>query len=153
MVSIKLPEHTLNKRMMHCASPVRPGALVLQHLPYLPDKYTAQIKQYNQAHWWYPFTVKAIAHWVQNCHFRFFSYSSFFPIKMKATDAKTQKIEHDPNALWRTKVSAAVCKRDCHNVRSYLFFNMRKVSVTQCAETIVLSFVGITVCLYTLKKL
>ncbi len=28
--------------------------------------------------------------------------------------------------LWRTKVSEAVCKRDWHNVRSYLFFSVRK---------------------------
>ncbi len=27
--------------------------------------------------------------------------------------------------LWRTKISEAVCKRDWHNVRSYLFFNVR----------------------------
>jgi len=27
--------------------------------------------------------------------------------------------------LWQTKVSEAVCKRDWHNVRSYLFFNVR----------------------------
>ncbi len=31
-----------------------------------------------------------------------------------------------PFFLWRTKVSEAVCKHDWHNVRSYLFFNMRK---------------------------
>ncbi len=42
---------------------------------------------------------------------------------MLATDAKTQKIEPDPNFLWQTKVSEAVCKRDWHNVNSYLFFN------------------------------
>ncbi len=34
--------------------------------------------------------------------------------------------------LWRTKISEAVCKRDWHNVRSYLFFNVRKIR-TQCA--------------------
>ncbi len=34
--------------------------------------------------------------------------------------------------LWRTKISEAVCKRDWHNVRSYLFFNVRKFR-TQCA--------------------
>ncbi len=46
---------------------------------------------------------------------------------MHATDAKTQKIEPDPNFfLWRTKVLEAVCKRDWYNVRSYLFFNVRK---------------------------
>ncbi len=37
-------------------------------------------------------TRKAIAHWVQN-----FSYSSSFPIKIHAMDAKTQKIEPDLN--------------------------------------------------------
>ncbi len=43
---------------------------------------------------------------------------------MHATDAKTQKIEPDPILFWWTKVSEAVCKRDWHNVRSYLFFNI-----------------------------
>ncbi len=86
------------------------------------------------------FALKAIAHWVRNFRMRFsvFSYSSSFPIKMNATDAKTQKIEPDPNFLWRTKVSEAVCKRDCHNVRSYLFFNMRifrtKISDSVCRD-------------------
>ncbi len=28
--------------------------------------------------------------------------------------------------FWWTKVSEAVCKRDWHNMRSYLFFNVRK---------------------------
>ncbi len=46
---------------------------------------------------------------------------------MHATDAKTQKIEPDPNFFENeTKVSEAVCKRDWHNVRSYLFFNVPK---------------------------
>ncbi len=53
---------------------------------------------------------------------------------MHATDAKTQKIKPDPNFFWRTKVSEAVCKRDWHNERSYLFFNVWKFR-TQCAET------------------
>ncbi len=34
--------------------------------------------------------------------------------------------------LWRMKISEAVCKRDWHNVRSYLFFNVQKIW-TQCA--------------------
>ncbi len=43
--------------------------------------------------------LMAIAHWVRYFCMRFsvFSYSSSFPIKMHATDAKTQKIEPDPN--------------------------------------------------------
>ncbi len=43
--------------------------------------------------------LKAIAHWVWNfrVRFPFFSYSSSFPIKMHATDAKTQKVEPDLN--------------------------------------------------------
>ncbi len=68
------------------------------------------------------------------CVFHFFSYSYSFPIKMHATDVKTQKIEPDPNLFWRTKVSEALCKRDWHNVRSYLFFNVRNFR-TQCAMT------------------
>ncbi len=39
---------------------------------------------------------------------------------------KTQKIEPDPNCLCWTKVLEAVCKCDWHNMRSYLFFNVRK---------------------------
>ncbi len=35
-------------------------------------------------------------------------------------------------SLWQTKISEAVCKRDWHNVRSYLFFNVRNFR-TQCA--------------------
>ncbi len=46
---------------------------------------------------------------------------------MFATDAKTPKIEPDLNFLWRMKVLEAVCKRDWHNMRSYLFFNVQKV--------------------------
>ncbi len=40
------------------------------------------------------------------------SYYPSFPIKMHATDAKTQKIEPDPNFFWRTKVSEPVSKRE-----------------------------------------
>ncbi len=57
----------------------------------------------------------------------FFSYSSSFPIKMFATDAKMQKIEPDPIFF-----NDAVCKRDWHKVRSYLFFYVRKFQ-TKCA--------------------
>ncbi len=87
-------------------------------------------------------TVKAIAHWVRNLRmcFSVFSYSPPFPIKMHATDAKTQKIEPDLNFFRWTKVSEAVCRRDWHNVRSYLFFNVRKCR-TQCAETFSLQLV------------
>ncbi len=84
--------------------------------------------------------LKAIAHRVRNfrMHFSVFSYSPSFPIKMHATDAKTQKIEPDPNFFWRTKVSEAVSKRVWHNVRSYLFFNVRefwtKISDSVCRD-------------------
>ncbi len=64
-----------------------------------------------------------------------FSYSSSFPIKMLVTDAKKHKIEPDPNFLMTDEVSEALCKHDWHNVRSYLFFNMRKTR-TQCAMTL-----------------
>ncbi len=90
------------------------------------------------------YTLKAIAHWVRNVRMRFsvFSYSSSFPIKMHATDAKTQKIEPDPNLFWRTKVSEAVCKRDWHNVRSYLFFNVRKfLSVLSVQRPLILNYI------------
>ncbi len=42
---------------------------------------------------------------------------------MLATDAKTEKIEPNPKKVWRTKVSEAVCKRDWHNVRSFIFYH------------------------------
>ncbi len=43
----------------------------------------------------------------------FFLYSSSFPNKMLATDAKTQKIEPDPIFFFiTTKASEAVCKCD-----------------------------------------
>ncbi len=84
--------------------------------------------------WFMKVYVYVCARWVWNFHMRFFflnSYSSSFPIKMLATDEKTQKIEPGPIFLWQTKVSEAVCKRDWHNVRSYLFFNVLKFR-TQC---------------------
>ncbi len=40
---------------------------------------------------------------------------------MHAEDAKTQKIEPDPNFCYDRKVLEAVCKRDWLNARSYLF--------------------------------
>ncbi len=55
----------------------------------------------------------------------FFVFPSF-PIKMHATDEKTKKIEPDPKKISHTKVSEAVCKRDWHNVRSYLFFSVQR---------------------------
>ncbi len=60
----------------------------------------------------------------------FFLCSPSFPIKMHATDAKTQKIEPGPNFFWRTKISEAVCKRDwqrefldsvCNDLKSETF--------------------------------
>ncbi len=42
-------------------------------------------------------------------HFLIFSYSPSFPNKMRASKAKTQKIEPDPNLFWWTKVSDSLC--------------------------------------------
>ncbi len=42
---------------------------------------------------------------------------------MNATDAKMQKIEPDPNVLWRTNVSEAVCK-------GRIYFQRAKISDT-----------------------
>ncbi len=39
--------------------------------------------------------------------------------------------------LWRTNVSEAVCKRDWHDVRLYLFFNVWKCQI-QYAETFII---------------
>ncbi len=58
--------------------------------------------------------------------FSVFSYSPSLPIKMHATDAKTQKIEPDLNFFDGRSISEAVCKHDWHNVRLYLIFNVRK---------------------------
>ncbi len=79
-----------------------------------------------------------------------FSYSSPFPIKMLATDEKTQKIKPDPNFLWRTKVSEAVCKHDWHNMRLYFFFKCERFGRefrTQCAMTFSLDNSRCSVCL------
>ncbi len=69
----------------------------------------------------------------------FFRFSYSFPIKMHATDAKRRKSNLIRFFLWQTNVSEAVCKRDCHNVRSYLFLTCeyfgRKFR-TQCAMTL-----------------
>ncbi len=83
--------------------------------------------------------------------FSVFSYCPSFPIKMHATDAKTQKIEPDPIFFWRTEVSEAVCKRDWHNVRSYLFFNVRKFR-TQCVETFTVNNSSVQVFHFFKKK-
>ncbi len=70
--------------------------------------------------------------------FSFFPYSPSFPIKMLATDAKTQKIEPDPNFLWRMKFSDAVCNViDTTWGRIYFLTseNFRRKFRTQCAIT------------------
>ncbi len=77
----------------------------------------------------YIVSLKAIAHWVRNfrvCFSFLFLYSLSFPIKKHATDAKTQKIEPDPKNFLRTKASEAVYTHDWHNLRSCLYFNLRK---------------------------
>ncbi len=75
--------------------------------------------------------------------FSVFSYSSSFPIKTHATDAKTQKIEPDPNFFWRTKVSEAVCKCiDTTWGRIYFLKceNFGRKFRTQCAGPLLLGF-------------
>ncbi len=49
------------------------------------------------------------------------------PLKMLAMDAKNaKKIEPDPKIFMKDEnFGGSVCKRDWHNVRSYLFFNVR----------------------------
>ncbi len=51
---------------------------------------------------------------------------------------KTQKLALDPNFLWWTKISEVMCTHDWHNVRSYLFFNVRtfwtKISDSVCND-------------------
>ncbi len=54
---------------------------------------------------------------------------------MHATDAKTQKIEPDPNFFYDGRKFRRQCVNVIDNVRSYLFFNVRKFR-TQCAMTL-----------------
>ncbi len=56
------------------------------------------------------------------------------PLKMLATNAKNAENRTRSKFFWRTKVSEAVCKRDWHNVKSYLLFNVQKFW-TQCVMT------------------
>ncbi len=76
--------------------------------------------------------------------FRFFHIPHTFLSKCMQ---RTQKIKPDPNCFWWLKVSETVCKRDWHNVRSYLFFNVQKFH-TQCAETFTLKY---STCIYRIK--
>ncbi len=61
-------------------------------------------------------------------------------VKMLATEAKNAENQTPSNFffLWPTKVSDTVYKRDWHNVRSYLFFNVRrfwtKISDSVCKD-------------------
>ncbi len=57
------------------------------------------------------FVLQCVSFCISFWGFFFFSHSSSFPIKMHATDAKTQKIKPDPNFFYEgRKVSEAVCK-------------------------------------------
>ncbi len=56
--------------------------------------------------------------------------------KMIATDAKNaENRTRSEFFLWRTKFWEAFCKRDWHNMRSYLFFNMQKL-VTKITDSV-----------------
>ncbi len=44
-----------------------------------------------------------------NVRFFIFLYSPFFPMKMLATDAKTQKIEPDPNVFYDRRMFWRQC--------------------------------------------
>ncbi len=74
--------------------------------------------------------VKAIAHWVRNFRMHFSVF--FFVFLILSYQNAWNRCENAENRTWSnfffwwTKVSEAVCKRDWHNMRSYLFFNVRK---------------------------
>ncbi len=70
-------------------------------------------------------------------------FSSSFPIKMHATDSKTQKRRI---FLWQTKVSEAESKRDWHNVRSYLFFNVQKFWTRLCMICCTFAYYCVYIC-------
>ncbi len=54
---------------------------------------------------------------------------------MLAADAKTQKIEPDPNFLWRTEFSEAVCKRDWRELFIFLRVQWPLHSACTCSFT------------------
>ncbi len=65
--------------------------------------------------------------------------------KMIATDAKNaENRTRSEFFLWRTKFWEAFCKRDWHNMRSYLFFNMQKLvtKITNSYRTFIYTFQG-----------
>ncbi len=72
------------------------------------------------------------------CVFPFFHIPHPFLSKCMLRMRKRRKSNLIRIYFWRTKVSEAVCKCDWHNVRSYLFFNVRKFQ-TQCAVTLMLA--------------
>ncbi len=80
-------------------------------------------------------SLKAIAHWVRNFGMRF---SIFFIFLIHSYQNACNGCENAENRTWSelflTDESFRGSKRDWHNVRSYLFFNVRKCR-TQCAET------------------
>ncbi len=79
----------------------------------------------------------------------FFSYSSSFPIKINATDAKTQKIEPDPIFLWHRKF-----RRQCVNVIvttwSRIYFSTCEKFWTKILDSVCrdLNSVSFVVCLW-----
>ncbi len=87
------------------------------------------------------FLVKAIAHRVRNFRmcfsvvvffFFFFCHPLLSKCLLRMRKRRKSNLIRFFYFLWRTKVSEAVCKHDWHNMRSYLFFNVRKFR-TRCA--------------------
>ncbi len=84
--------------------------------------------------------IKVLAHRVWHLRMRFAVFF-FFVFVMLSSQNACYGCENAENRTWstlflcRTKVSEAVCKRDWHNVRSYLFFNVQEFR-TQCAKTL-----------------
>ncbi len=99
-------------------------------------------------------TFMVLAHWPWNFHMHFFTfslYSSSFLLKMLAADAKkaenqTQSdffcfmMDESFGGSVRTKVVEAVCKRDWHNVRLFIFLTSKIFGwefQTPCARTFI----------------
>ncbi len=83
--------------------------------------------------------VNVLAHWVRNFQMHFFvvvvvSYLSSFPIKMLATDAKTQKIKPDLNFFYDGRMFRRQCVNVIDTTWGRIYFFVWKFR-TQCAMT------------------
>ncbi len=77
-----------------------------------------------------------------------FSHAFFHfrhPFLSKCMLRMCKRRKPDPNFLWLTKVSEAVCKHDWHNVRVVFIFQRAKISDENCAVTLSLHVLHVSV--------